>query len=294
VRLVHGEGDELPGLIVDQLGDVLSLQLGTIGMKRRLEQVLTALRTLNPRAIVDRTSERSAKMEGFSADRGVLEGADDVSAFEFRERGLEFRIPFELGQKTGYYLDQRPLRARIEALAAGRRVLDTFCYVGSCAFAAARGGASEVRGVDSSKLAIEVGAECAARNGLAERVQLVEGDAQAALRAAADQGGYDLVVCDPPKLAPNRGARRRAVDVMRKLAAAGCRATTNSGLFVLCSCSAAIGLSELTRALALGARDAGARAIVLERVFQGADHPVPAPFPEGLYLTSLVARIERD
>jgi 23S rRNA (cytosine1962-C5)-methyltransferase len=291
-RLVHGEGDDLPGVIVDRFGDTLSVQLGTIGVKRRESALFDALGRLAPRAIVDRTPERTARGEGFEPGGGVVRGDPSLDAFEFKERGLAFRIPLELGQKTGFYLDQRPLRARIEELARGRRVLDAFSYVGAIALGAARGGAVSVEAVDNSALAIEVGAECAALNGLSERVSFTRSDAHDALTQAGRKGGLDLVVCDPPKLAPSRAARGRALEAMRRLAGAGARATAPGGLFVLCSCSAAIGFPELTRALALGARDVGARATVLERHTQGPDHPVPAAFPEGLYLTSLIAQIE--
>ena len=291
-RLVHAEGDDLPGLIVDRLGDVLSLQLGTIGVKRREAAVLSALQALGARAIVDRTPERTAKTEGFEPRSGVIAGDASLSAFEFRERGLRFRVPLELGQKTGFYFDQRGLRARIEALAHGRRVLDAFSYVGAIGLSAARGGATEVLSVDNSALAVEVGAECAALNGLSERMRFERGDAHEVLAHAGRQGGYDLVICDPPKLAPNRGARGRALDAMRRLAGQGARATTPGGLLVLCSCSASIGMSDLTRALALGARDVGMRATVMERLTQGADHPVAAAFPEGLYLSNLIAAVD--
>jgi 23S rRNA (cytosine1962-C5)-methyltransferase len=291
-RVVHAEGDDLPGVIVDRLGDVYSLQLSTIGVKRREAAVLEALSRLGPRAIVDRTPERAARSEGFEHRSGVIHGNQGVTAFELRERGLSFRIPLELGQKTGFYFDQRPLRARIEELARGRSVLDTFCYVGAIALAAARGGASSVEAIDNSALAVEVGAECAAANGLANKIRFERGEAQEALAHAGRQGGLDLVICDPPKLAPSRQARARALDAMRRLAGAGARATKPGGLFVLCSCSAAIGQAELARALALGARDIGARATVLERFSQGPDHPVPASFPEGLYLSSLIAQID--
>jgi 23S rRNA (cytosine1962-C5)-methyltransferase len=291
-RVVHAEGDDLPGVIVDRLGDVYSLQLSTIGVKRREAAVLEALSRLGPRAIVDRTPERAARSEGFEHRSGVIHGDQGVTAFELRERGLSFRIPLELGQKTGFYFDQRPLRARIEELARGRSVLDTFCYVGAIALAAARGGASSVEAIDNSALAVEVGAECAAANGLANKIRFERGEAQEALAHAGRQGGLDLVICDPPKLAPSRQARARALDAMRRLAGAGARATKPGGLFVLCSCSAAIGQPELARALALGARDIGARATVLERFSQGPDHPVPASFPEGLYLSSLIAQID--
>jgi 23S rRNA (cytosine1962-C5)-methyltransferase len=291
-RLVHAEGDDLPGLIVDRLGDVLSIQIGTVGIKLREEAVFAALERLGARAIVDRSAERTAKTEGFEPRAGVVRGDQTLAAFEFKERGLAFRVPLELGQKTGFYLDQRPLRARIEALANGRRVLDTFTYVGALALSAARGGASSVEAVDNSALAIEVGAECAALNGLSTKVHFERADAHEALAHAGRQGGFDLVICDPPKLAPSRSARGRALDAMRRLAGHGARATKPGGLFVLCSCSASIGMAELTRALALGARDVGARATVLERHTQGADHPVPAAFPEGLYLSSVIAAID--
>jgi 23S rRNA (cytosine1962-C5)-methyltransferase len=171
-------------------------------------------------------------------------------------------------------------------------VLDAFTYVGAIAASAARGGATLVEAVDNSALAVEVGAECAAMNGLGERIRFERGDAHEVLARAGRQGGFDLVICDPPKLAPSRSARGRALDAMRRLAGEGARATVPGGLFVLCSCSASIGMGELTRALALGARDVGARATVLERHTQGADHPVPAAFPEGLYLTSVIAAID--
>ena len=291
-RLVHAEGDDLPGLIVDRLGDVLSIQIGTVGIKLREDAVFAALERFGARAIVDRTPERLAKSEGFAPRAGVIRGDETLAAFEFKERGLVFRVPLELGQKTGFYLDQRPLRARIEALAHGRRVLDTFTYVGALALSAARGGATLVEAVDNSALAVEVGAECAALNGLESKVHFERGDAHEALAHAGRQGGLDLVICDPPKLAPSRAGRGRALEAMRRLAGHGARATKPGGLFVLCSCSAAIGMGELTRALALGARDVGARATVLERHTQGADHPVPAAFPEGLYLSSVIAAID--
>jgi len=291
-RLVHAEGDDLPGLIVDRLGDVYSVQIGSIGVKQRESAVLGVLERLGARAIVDRTPERTAKSEGFPLRSGVIRGDTSVTSFEFLERGLKFRIPLELGQKTGFYLDQRPLRARVEALARGRRVLDTFSYVGAIALAAARGGATSVEAVDNSALAVEVGAECAALNGLADKIRFERADAAEALAHAGRKGGVDLVICDPPKLAPSRSARGRALEAMRRLAGQSARATKPGGLLVLCSCSAAIGNPELTRALALGARDVGLRATVLERHTQGADHPVPASFPEGLYLNCLIAQID--
>lgn len=292
VRLVHAEGDDLPGLVVDQLGDVVAVQLGTIGLKRREGIIFDLLgKLLKPRAIVDRTPLTHAKTEGFTPAQGVVRGDDTLQAFEFSERGLKFSIPFSLGHKTGFYVDQRPLRARIEELSRGLRVLDTYSFVGAVALSAARGGAREVHAIDASAPALEIAAECARANGLSERVSFERSDALEALNQAGRRGGYDLVICDPPKLAPSRAAKMRALDSMRKLAASGCRATRPGGQLVICSCSAAIGLHELTRAVALGARDVGTHALVLERFFQGPDHPVPAAFPEGLYLCSLLVEV---
>jgi 23S rRNA (cytosine1962-C5)-methyltransferase len=290
-RLVHAEGDGLPGLIVDCYGDVLAVQLGTRGMKLRELLVQEALwEELRPRAIVDRTSVQTAKTEGFEAGSGVVRGDPGLRTLELRERGLVFRIPIELGQKTGFYFDQRPLRDRIEQLAAGKRVLDAYSYVGAFGIAAARGGAREVIAVDESALAVEVGAECALANGVADRVHFAKEDARRALADA--KGSFDIVIADPPRLAPTRGARDQALVAYAKLAENACRATKPGGLVVICSCSAAVDLHALTRSLAQGATRANVQATVLERWFQGPDHPVPAAFGEGLYLKALVARVD--
>ncbi len=292
-RLIHAEGDGLPGLVVDMLGDVAVVQLGTVGMKRREGIIFDALaETLAPRAIVDRTSVQAAKLEGFEPASGVVRGDGSLERFSFIERGLRYEIPLALGQKTGFYLDQRTLRARVEQLAVGRRVLDTFCFVGTFSMAAARGGAKEVVAIDESAIAIEVGAECARANGLTGRIHFERGDARKVLARASEEGGFDLVICDPPKLSPTRGAKEGALGAYKALATAGCRATRAGGILVLCSCSSAISLDELTRALALGAREARMHAVVFDRHFQGADHPVSAAFPEGLYLKSVIARLE--
>jgi 23S rRNA (cytosine1962-C5)-methyltransferase len=291
-RLVNAEGDDLPGLVVDLYSRVAVVQFGTVGTKRREELVLDVLGSLlDVDAIVDRSSAAASRVEGISARRAVVRGAPELGELSFRERGLEYRIPLSLGQKTGFYLDQRPLRDRVEELARGRRVLDAFAYVGAMSLAAARGGASAVTAVDSSALALEVAAECADRNGLGGKLELECGDAAEELSRAGRRGGYDLVICDPPKLAPTRQNLKAAMVATRRMAALGCRATRPGGLLLLSSCSAAIGLHELGRATALGARDVGLGALVLERVFQGPDHPVPAAFPEGLYLSTVVLEI---
>ncbi len=291
-RLVHSEGDGLPGLIVDRFADVLVVQLLTVGMKRREALLLGMLQdVVHPRAIVDRTPESAARLEGFEASTGVVRGDFD-GILTFRERGLAYRLPRELAQKTGFYFDQRGLRARVEELCrgpAGRRVLDAYSYVGSFAMAAARGGARHVDAVDESALAVEVGATLAVDNGLAASISYAKNDARNALRDA--RGAYSLVVCDPPRLAPSRASRDQALQAYAKLAQLATSAVEPGGKLIFCSCSAAVDLHALTRALALGAQRSNTSAVVLERHFQGADHPVGAAFPEGLYLKALIAEI---
>lgn len=288
-RLVHAEGDGLPGLIVDRFGDDVVVQLLTFGMKDREAMVFEALKhAVEPRAIVDRTPLSAAKAEGFTAASGVVRGPK-IDALAFKERGIAWTLAAELGQKTGYYFDQRELRARVESLAAGKRVLDAYSYVGAFGLAAARGGASHVTCVDESALALEVGAQNARANGLEGKIEFQKSDARRVMQDA--KATYDVVVVDPPRLAPARHAREQALVMYSKLAELGCRATKPGGLLVLCSCSAAVDLAALTRALATGAVRANVAPIVLERHFQGVDHPVPAAFGEGLYLKALLARI---
>jgi 23S rRNA (cytosine1962-C5)-methyltransferase len=300
-RLVHGEGDGLPGLIVDGFGDVLVVQLGTAGLRRLEAAVVDSLReVLGPKTILDRTPKNIAQAEGFAMDEAirVLHG-ELPPTLRFAERGLLYELPLELGQKTGFYFDQRPLRDRIGTLSRGSRVLDAFSYVGATALHAARGGAREVWAVDTSVPAVLAGAKCAELNGLDEVVTFEALEAARAFRKAAEEGGWDLVICDPPKLGGKRRGRHRGGppqrppdDGYRRLAAGACAAVRPGGLLVFCSCSAATGMDALQRHLALGARDAGRRAVVVERLFQGPDHPVAAAFPEGLYLKVLLARVE--
>ncbi len=296
-RLVHAEGDGLPGLIIDRLGDALSVQFLTLGMKLRSELIVnTLVELLGPRVVVDRTPAQVGALEGFSATRAVLFGNDE-QPFRFSERALHYEVPFDIGQKTGFYFDQRALRERVEQLAKGKRVLDVCSFIGPVAMAAARGGATEVVAVDESPKALEVGAACAALNGLGDKIEFVRRDARKMLDEVSARegsgGGYDLVVLDPPRLSPTRAARDKALTMYQSYAAAGCQATRDGGLLVFCSCSAAVDLQLLTRVLAQGAARVGKDAVVLERVLQGADHPVPAAFPEGLYLKALIVRVSK-
>ena len=290
-RVVHAEGDGVPGLIVDRFGDVLVVQILTLGMKDREAMILEALGAVfEPKAIIDRTPPGAAKAEGFTEGKGVVRG-NAPPAITFTERGIAWSLPSDVGQKTGFYFDQRDLRGRVESLSAGKRVLDAYSYIGAFGLAAARGGASEVVCVDESAIAVEVGAEQARANGFEKIVSFQRGDARRTMQEA--HGSFDITIVDPPRLAPTRGAREQALVMYAKLAELGCRATKPGGLVVVCSCSAAVDLFALTRALATGAVRANVHATVVERAFQGVDHPVPAAFSEGLYLKAIVARVDK-
>ena len=301
-RLLHAEGDDVPGLVVDLFGveidrdgphgGVAVVQVGTAGLRARAAAIVEALQaTVRPRAIVDRTSAGVAQSEGFSLESpSKLSRGDASSVLAFEERGLAFEIPTELGQKTGFYFDQRPLRARVEALSSGRRVLDTYCYVGAIALSAARGGARSVLAIDESMPALEVAAACARNNAL--QIELVRADVRRELPKLAEAGKrFDLVVLDPPKLAPTRADRDGASHYQTKLVEAAASLVDAGGLLIVCSCSTALGFPELGRCLAIGARRGGRSARILERLGQGGDHPVPAAFPEGLYLATLIAEL---
>ncbi len=291
-RVLNGEGDDFPGLIIDKYADTAVVQMTTIGVKQRGTMIFDAIEhLLRPRCIIDRSSAKLEPTEKIAPSRGVVRGMAEPNGLVFRERAFEIVVPHELSQKTGYYLDQRTLRGRIEQMSKERRVLDVFSYIGPFSLAAARGGARHVTAVDSSLVALEVASQLAARNGHAAVIAQEHNDAFEALKRAGRNGGYDIVICDPPKLAPSRSASDRAHAYIRRLAAAGCQAVSPGGLLILCSCSAALGLKELTRALALGGRDVNVVPRIIERWYQGPDHPVIAAFPEGLYLSALIAEI---
>lgn len=291
-RALNSEGDGLPGLVIDQLGDVSTLQFSTLGMKQRAESVLQAVQSvLAPRAIVDRTPARTAEIEGFEPGSGVIAGDPELQSLRFKEAGLKFEVPLGIGQKTGFYLDLRELRRRLARLAVGRQVLDCYCYVGAAGLSMARAGAEQVLSVDSSQLCVDVAKHCVELNQLGARMRVERMPAATALEQAAAAGGVDLVLCDPPKLAPKRSAIERAGRAMESLAHQAILATRPGGHVVLCSCSAGLGSAELQRALAVGAANAGRRVTILDRVFQDVDHPVPAAFPEGLYLSCLIAEV---
>lgn len=291
-RLIHAEGDGLPGLIVDVFRDVAVAQLLTIGMKRREDVIFAAIaRACGARTVMEVPGGRSQQLEGIELDAPRIVRGPSIEALRFRERGFEYAIPPSLGQKTGFYFDQRDNRALVEKLAQGKRVLDLYSYVGPFALAAARGGAQEVLAFDSSATVVAEGARIAAENGLGERVRFARGDVKAVLgELLQERRRFDLVLVDPPKLAPTARHLPRAQAAYRKLNTRAMELLERGGLLVSSSCSSAMRPDELVRTLAMAGRDAAREVTLLHLGQQGMDHPVPAAFPEGRYLKCAFVR----
>ncbi len=284
-RLVHAEGDDLPGLIVDVYRDVAVVQLLTQGMKRREDALFGAIaRVTGARVVAEARGGRMQRKEGIEVEPRVVRGPD-LERLEFSERGFEYEIELGLAQKTGFYFDQRDNRAMVERLARGRRVLDLYSYVGPFSLAAARGGATTVHAFEGNANIVRAAATIAAKNGLGDRIEIVKQDVRKALSRLHEDGErYGLAIVDPPKLAPTARHLDRARGAYRRLNARVFGLIEPGGLVASCSCSAAMRPTELVRTLALAARDAGRRVRLLHLGQQGMDHPVPAAFPEGRYL----------
>ncbi len=290
-RLVHAEGDALPGLVVDVYRDVAVVQLVTVGMKRREDVLFAAIaRATGARTVIEVPAGRSQQAEGIEVETRVVRGPS-ADGLRFRERGFEYEIPPTLAQKTGFYFDQRDNRALVERLARGRRVLDLYSYVGAFSLAAARGGATESWAFDSSAAVVAEGATIATNNGLAERIRYARGDVRHVLGGLLqERQRFDLVVVDPPKLAPTTRHLARAQTAYRRLNARALELLERGGLLVSCSCSAALRPDDLVRVLTMAGRDAARDLTLLHVGQQGMDHPVPAAFPEGRYLKCAVVR----
>lgn len=295
-RLIHSEGDGLGGLIVDRYGDCLAVQIGTAGMDRRREdlcRILAAL--LSPKAIVDKSDARTRKLEGLEPPSAApLLGEMPADAFEVLERGLRLRADLRpgAGQKTGLYVDQRENRARFADFAAGRDVLDVFCYTGAFSLHARRAGARSLTVVDASEAALEGVKANFERNGI-DDADLICAEWSEGLRVIRDQGrSFGLVVLDPPKFARGKDAVAQALSGYRDLNAQAARLIEPGGVLFTCSCSGNVSETDFERAVAQGLASAGRRACVLERRGAGPDHPVPPGFDQGKYLKCLILRVE--
>lgn len=294
-RWIHAEGDSLPGLIVDVFGDVAVVQIGTIGMKNREEAIFGLVSRIGGvKAVVAAAGDHS-RGEDFVSEWRTVRG-DDPESLQFKERGFEIELPAALTQKTGYYLDQRPNRHRIEAIAhglGGGRLLDAYSYLGTTSLAALRGGMDRAVCIDRSALAVAAGAQIAGHAGYGgDRIEFDKEDAKKALPRLHQRGEkFDVVIVDPPKLAPTRQHLERARRAYLKINENALRLVERDGVLMTCSCSAAMRDSELVRVVAKAASRVGREVVLFDRGGAGADHPTPAGFPEGRYLKALFFRV---
>jgi 23S rRNA (cytosine1962-C5)-methyltransferase len=288
-RLVYGESDQLPGLVVDRYGEWLAVQVLTLGMDVRAALVRAALeQVLRPRGVMRIADSALRSLEGLPLERGVWWG-EVPERIDVVLDGLALEVDLHRGQKTGLYLDQRENRRRAEARARGQRVLDLFCYQGEWALHAARGGATEVLAVDSSAPALEAARRNAERNGLAERIAFRQGDCFDIVREL-ERGGerFGMVILDPPALIKSRGHLAGGARAYREINRAAMGLLAEGGTLVSCSCSHHLEDPLFRQVLIEAARAARRPFRVLDWTGEAPDHPQLLSVPETHYLKCAV------
>ncbi|MDQ5910243.1 MAG: rRNA (cytosine1962-C5)-methyltransferase [Pseudomonadota bacterium] len=291
-RLVHGEGDGLPGLIVDRYGDLCVAQLTTAGMDRVKEDVLAALqKVLKPQAVLWRNDSPVREIEGL--ERYVVDAAGEVpETVVVEEDDLRFQVAPRTGQKTGWFYDQRDNRTRLDRYVRDRRVLDVFSYVGAWGIRAAVRGAREVLSVDSSAPALELAAANAALNGVSDRVRFEQGDAFEVLKALREaRERFDVVIVDPPAFIKRRKDLKEGTLAYRRINEMAMQVLERDGVLASCSCSQLFPREALEQTLLQASRHLDRNLVILEQGRQGPDHPFPPAIPETDYLKAVFARV---
>ena len=293
MRLIHGESDGLPGLIVDQYANVLVVQLGSAGVDRWRDTIADILQELcKPVCIYERSDSDGRELEGLPKRSEILRGKLPEN-LSITENGIHIAVDVAAGQKTGFYLDQRDNRALIGGMAAGREVLNCFCYTGGFSMYALRGGAKSVLSIDSSAEALHIAQRNVALNGLdASIAEWQDKDVFEALRKLRDQNRkFDLIVLDPPKFAPTAAFAEKASRAYKDINLLGFKLLRPGGILATFSCSGGINDELFQKIIAGAALDAGVDAQIIHKVYAAADHPVLLSFPEGAYLKGLVLRV---
>jgi 23S rRNA (cytosine1962-C5)-methyltransferase len=292
LRLVNGESDGLPGVVADRYGDTIVMQLNSAGAERWREAIVEALLAASGAArLWERSDAEVRQLEGLGPVLGVVRGADKPAQVVISEDGLRFEVDLARGHKTGFYIDQRDNRRLVRELAAGREVLDGFCYTGGFALNAAAGAARSVTAADSSAEALELARRNASLNSQ-HAVNWLEGDVFQLLRRFRDEGrAFDLVMLDPPKFAPTAAHVAKAARAYKDINLLAFKLLRPGGLLVTFSCSGGVSAELLQKIVAGAALDAGVDAQIIRRLGAGPDHPVALNFPEGEYLKGLLCRL---
>lgn len=292
-RLVHGEGDFLPGLVIDLYGSTAVLQAHSPGMHFARQAIANALTRL-PDGIVKNVYYKSETTLPYKAqldaENGYIVGEYDTNIAT--ENGLKFHVDWLKGQKTGFFVDQRENRALLERFARGRKVLNMFCYTGGFSFYAMRGGAELVHSVDSSEKAIQLTNSNVELNfGNDPRHKAVAEDAFKYL-AHTGSNDYDLIILDPPAFAKHKSALKNALIGYRKLNARAFEKIAPGGILFTFSCSQAVSKEQFRLAVFSAAAQSRRKVRILHQLTQPADHPINIYHPEGEYLKGLVLYVE--
>lgn len=289
-RLVHGEGDELPGLIVDYYGGVAVIQCHSVGMFKQLDLIVDALKKALPTeltAIYNKSKETLPKR--LESEDGYLFGSAIVP-HEALENGVRYQLDWIHGQKTGFFIDQRENRAILSKYSSDKKILNTFCYSGGFSLSALKEGASEVHSLDSSKKAIELTDANIALNGFEDRHKSIVADAMVHIREMGE--AYDIIILDPPAFAKHRDKRHQAVQGYKRLNAMAMKHIRPGGLLMTYSCSQVVDKQLFTNTIIAAAIESGRSVRILEQLHQPADHPINAFHPEGEYLKGLLLQIQ--
>ena len=294
-RLIHGEGDHLPGLIIDMYGKTAVVQAHSVGMDSDKEKIVDALQRVlgkdNLENIFYKSEGTLPFKAGIEADNDYLLGGQNVDPVAL-ENGLRFNIDWLRGQKTGFFIDQRENRRLLEKYAAGKDVLNMFCYTGGFSVYALRGGARSVHSVDSSAKAVSLTDENIRLNfGEEPRHTSFSEDAFKFLKAST-ANAYDLIVLDPPAFAKHRGAISNALQGYKRLNLAALEKIKQEGILFTFSCSQAINKEQFRLAVFSAAAISGRKVSILHQLTQPADHPINIYHPEGEYLKGLVLFVE--
>jgi 23S rRNA (cytosine1962-C5)-methyltransferase len=293
MRLVHGESDGLPGLIVDRYGDTLVAQFLAAGTERWKKVLADALLQETGLArLYERSDASSRALEGLPEITGWLRG-EGPTGLEIAEHGWKFGIDIAEGHKTGFYLDQRDSRKRFADWTRHlqfQRVLNCYCYTGGFTVAALAGGAARVTSIDSSGPALQRAQANVALNGFdASRAEFLDADVNASLRRFLDEGcSFDAIVLDPPKLAPTAAHAERAARAYKDINRLALKLLEPGGVLFTYSCSGGIGADLFHKIVASAGADAGVDGYIAERMGAAPDHPMTLSFPEGEYLKGLV------
>ncbi|UAW98870.1 class I SAM-dependent rRNA methyltransferase [Halopseudomonas nanhaiensis] len=291
-RLVYGDSDLLPGLVIDRFGDHFVVQISTPGMEQARDAVVEALvQVFKPAGVLFKNDNAARSLEGLSAYVEVAHG-DVPERVALEENGVRFEAPVWHGQKTGWFYDHRTNRARLAPYVNGKRVLDLYSYIGGWGVQAAVFGASEVMCVDSSAPALDLVEHNAQLNGVAEKMAVVEGDVMDALRELKSAGEkFDVVIADPPAFIKKRKDIRNGEGAYRRLNEQAMRLLNRDGILVSASCSMHLAEDSLRDILLASSRHLDRHLVIAERGFQGADHPLHPAIPETGYIKAYFCRV---